>query len=118
MNPRECEWKNFYRIIMKTTLQEKRGNSLKYYNFGIYSYTSSNEDTRSKSSSGQGMGKLETISAWNMKVKSKKEVIDEARTSGATVHFASLMDICHLKMLNWRESTKNTKVELYSSVIL
>ena len=31
------------------------------------------------------------------KVRSKKEVIDEARTSGATVHFASLMDICHLK---------------------
>ena len=24
-------------------------------------------------------------------------VIDEARTTGATVHFASLMDICHLK---------------------
>ena len=29
-------------------------------------------------------------------VRSKKEVIDEARTSGAKVHFASLMDICHL----------------------
>ena len=42
--------------------------------------------------------KLEKIPAWNMtKVRSKKEVIDEARTSGATVHFASLMDICHLK---------------------
>ena len=42
--------------------------------------------------------KLEKISAWNLrKVKSKTEVIDEARTSGATVHFASLMDICHLK---------------------
>ena len=27
----------------------------------------------------------------------KKEVIDEARTKGAKVHFASLMDICHLK---------------------
>ena len=38
--------------------------------------------------------KLEKISAWNLtKVKSKKQV----RTSGATVHFASLMDICHLK---------------------
>ena len=38
------------------------------------------------------------ISAWNLtKVKSKKQVIDEARTSGATVHLASLMDICHLK---------------------
>ena len=44
------------------------------------------------------MGKLEKISAWNLtKVKSKKQVIDEARTTGATVHFASLMDICHLK---------------------
>ena len=42
--------------------------------------------------------KLEKISAWNLtKVKSKKQEIDEARTSGATVHFASLMDICHLK---------------------
>ena len=42
--------------------------------------------------------KLEKISAWNLtKVKSKKEVIDEARTSGVTVHFASLMDTCHLK---------------------
>ena len=42
--------------------------------------------------------KLEKISAWNLtKVRSKKEVVDEARTSGATVHFASLMDICHLK---------------------
>ena len=41
---------------------------------------------------------LEKISAWNLtKVKSKKSGIDEARTSGATVHFASLMDICHLK---------------------
>ena len=42
--------------------------------------------------------KLEKISAWDLtKVRSKSEVMDEARTSGATVHFASLMDICHLK---------------------
>ena len=42
--------------------------------------------------------KLEKISTWNLvKVKSKKKVIDEARMWGATVHFASLMDICHLK---------------------
>ena len=42
--------------------------------------------------------KLENISAWNLtEVRSKKDVIDEAKTSGATVHFASLMDICHLK---------------------
>ena len=42
--------------------------------------------------------KLEKISAWNLtKVRSKKEVIDEARTKGAKVHFASLMEICHFK---------------------
>ena len=64
-------------------------------------------------------GKLEKISAWNLtKVKSKKQVIDEAKTWGAKVHFASLMDICHLKMLNWRQSTKIIKVELYSEAIL
>ena len=41
---------------------------------------------------------LEKISAWNLtKVRSKKEVIDEARTKGVKVHFTSLMDICHLK---------------------
>ena len=42
--------------------------------------------------------KLEKIPAWDLtKVRSKKEVIDEARTKGAKVHVASLMDICHLK---------------------
>ena len=42
--------------------------------------------------------KLAKILAWNLaKVKSKKQVIDEAKTKGAKVHFASLMDICHLK---------------------
>ena len=42
--------------------------------------------------------KLENISAWNLKkVRSKKQVIEEARTSDAKVHVASLMDISHLK---------------------
>ena len=46
--------------------------------------------------------------AWNLtKVKSKKEVIDEARTSGATVHFASLMNTYHLK--NDELETKHKK---------
>ena len=42
--------------------------------------------------------KMGKIPAWNLtKVRSKKQVIEEARTLGAKVHFASLMDICHLK---------------------
>ena len=32
-----------------------------------------------------------------MKVRNKKDVIDEARNKGGKVHVASLMDICHLK---------------------
>ena len=31
------------------------------------------------------------------KSQKQERVIDEARTTGAKVHFASLMDICHLK---------------------
>ena len=42
--------------------------------------------------------KLEKIPAWDLtNVRNKSEVIDEARTKGIKVHFASLMDICHLK---------------------
>ena len=52
--------------------------------------------------------KLKTNSAWTLtKVRSKKEVIDEARTKGAKVHFASPMDICHLK--NAELETKHQK---------
>ena len=53
---------------------------------------------------------LEKISAWNLtKVRSKKEVIDEARMSGATVHFASLMNICHVK--NAELEAKHQKIQ-------
>ena len=42
--------------------------------------------------------KLKKILAWHLtNVKNKSEVIAEARTEGHTVHFASLMDLCHLK---------------------
>ena len=42
--------------------------------------------------------KLEKIPAWNIaKVRNKSDVIDEARKEGRKVHFASLMDLCHLK---------------------
>ena len=51
-----------------------------------------------KGSSGERMGKLEKIPAWQLtKVRNKNEVITEARNEGRKVHFASLMDLCHLK---------------------
>ena len=50
--------------------------------------------------------KLEKIAAWQLtKVSNKKEVIDEARK----VHFASLMDICHLKNAEWEPQFQKYK---------
>ena len=52
--------------------------------------------------------KLENIPAWDLtNVRNKSEVIDEARTKGAKVHFASLMDTYHLK--NAELETKHQK---------
>ena len=51
--------------------------------------------------------KLEKIPAWDKtKVRNKSDVIDEAR-KGRKVHFASLMDLCHLK--NAELETKQQK---------
>ena len=50
------------------------------------------------------------------KVRNKKEVIDEAKAKGRKVHFASLMDLCHLKIWSWSLNFKSTEVELYSEV--
>ena len=42
--------------------------------------------------------KLEKIPAFQLtKVRNKKDVIKEARDKGRKVHFASLMDLCHLE---------------------
>ena len=78
----------------------KGDNSLQDYNL-VHTYIPMPQAMKipaAKAAVDKGREKLEKISAWNLtKVKSKKQVIDEARTAGATVHFASLMDISHLK---------------------
>ena len=63
---------------------------------------------------------LEKIPAWDItKVRNKSEVIDEARTKGIKVHFASLIDICHLKNAEMeKKAPKYIKVELYSEATL
>ena len=69
----------------------KGDNSLQHYNLAM-------KIPAAKAAVDKEWEKLKKISAWNLtKVRSKSEVIDEARTSGAKVHFASLMDVCHLK---------------------
>ena len=102
MNPRECVSEIRYRIIMKTILQERV------------------KILAAKAAVDKEWEKLEKISAWNLtKVRSKKQVIDEARTSGATVHFASLMDICHLKNaeLEAKHQKYNGRVVLRGDIV-
>ena len=54
--------------------------------------------------------KLEKISARDLtEVRSEKEVIDEARTKGVEGHFASLVDIFHVK--NAELEAKNQKIQ-------
>ena len=53
--------------------------------------------------------KLEKISAWNLaKIRSKSEVI-KAGHKGVKVHFASVMDICHLKKSELEEKHQKYK---------
>ena len=64
--------------------------------------------------------KLETIPAWQLdKVKSKKVVFLEAQRDKHKVHFATLMDICHLKKCGVRINIfRSSKDELLSEVTL
>ena len=100
VNPQDCVWKNLYRIIMKTILQEEEDNSRQHYNL-VHKFIPMPPAMKihaAKAAVDKEWEKLEKFSAWNLTfVRSKKEVIDEARTKGAKVQFASLMDMCHLK---------------------
>ena len=59
MNPQECVWEIRYRIIMKTILQEKvkiHYSTITWFTFFLCLKLS--KKTGSKSSGGQGMGKI------------------------------------------------------------
>ena len=81
-------------------MQERGDNSLQHFNL-VHKFIPLAQAMKiptAKAAVVKEWEKLEKIPAWDLtKVRSKKEVIDEARTKGAKVHFASLMDICHLK---------------------
>ena len=83
------------------------GNSLQHYNL-VHKFIPMSQAMKipaSKAAVDKEWEKLEKIH--KTKVRNKSEVIDEARTKGAKVHFASLMDICHLK--NAELETKHQK---------
>ena len=63
------------------------------------------------------LNKLVTISAWQLnQVKNKMEVIEEAQKDKRKVHFAMLLDICHLKNSKLESIFQKYKVESFSEV--
>ena len=78
----------------------RRDNSLHHYN-SVHKFIPMPQAMKipaAKAAVDKEWEKLEKILAWDLtKVRNKSDVIDEARTKGIKVHFASLMDSCHLK---------------------
>ena len=66
------------------------------------------------------MEKIEKILARQLtNITNKEELINETRKEGRTVHFAPLMDICHLKNSELESRiSKLKKNESYSEVTL
>ena len=65
------------------------------------------------------MGKIEENTGMAADESQKQnEVIAEARNEGHTVHFASLLDLCHLKNSELEPQFQKVKVESYSEVTL
>ena len=96
---------------MRTILQERVDNALQHYNL-VHKFIpipKAMKISATKAAVDKEWEKLEKDFGVGPDRKSevRKEVIDEARTKGAKVHFASLMDICHLK--NVELETKHQK---------
>ena len=86
VNLRECVWEIRYRIIIKTILQEKETihYSTTIWFTNLFLCLTLWKIPAAKAAVDKEREKMEKISAWNLtQVRSKKEVIDEARTSGA-----------------------------------
>ena len=100
MNPQECVCVNSIPQHHEDHNAGKGENSLQHYNLvrKFIPLLQAMKIPAAKAAVDKEWEKLEKIFGWNStKVKSKKQVYEEARTAGATVHFASLMDIYHLK---------------------
>ena len=122
VNPQDCVWKNLYRIIMRTILQERRTI---HCNIIIWVHKfipvpQAMKIPAAKAAVDKEWEKLEMIPAWDLtKVRNKSEVIDEARTKDIKSSF--FITDGHLSFEECRiggNSTKNTKVEWYFEAIL
>ena len=99
----------------------KGDNSLQHYNLvqKFIPMPQAKKIPAAKAAVDKEWEKLENIPAWDLtKVRNKSEVIDEARTKCRNVHFASLMDICHLKNAELETKHQKYKGRVVLEVIL
>ena len=86
MNLRDCVWENSLPNHHEDHVAGKGNNSLQHYNL-VHKFIPMPHAFKipaAKAAMDKDWEKLEKISAWNLtSQKVKKEVIDEARTSGA-----------------------------------
>ena len=101
-----------FRDIMRITSQREGDNSLTHYNL-VHKFIPMPQVMKipdAKAALDKEWEKLEKSPAWNLdKMKSKKDVILEAQKEKRKVHFATPMDICHLKNAELESKHKKYK---------
>ena len=121
VNPQDCVWKNLYRIIMMTILQER---VTIHCNITIR-YTNIFRCLKSWRFSQQKQQWIKNVRNWKRFWRGtwrKSEVKKRWSMKQGRRALKFILSHGHLsviwRMPNWRQSTKNTKVELYSEAIL
>ena len=96
VNLQDCVWENHCPTHYEDHIAGNVDNSLQHCNL-VHKFIPMPQAMKipaAKAAVDKEWEKLEKFSAWNLtKVRSKKEVIIQARNEGRKVHFASLMDI-------------------------
>ena len=112
VNPQDCVWENLYQNIMRTTLQVKetiRCSTIKLVHKFV-PMLQAMKIPAAEAAVDKEWEKLQKIPAWDItKVRSKSDVIDDARTKGRKIHFASLME--HLSFEECRIGDKAPKIQ-------
>ena len=101
VNLQDCAWEYHCQIIMKTILQEKETIhyciTIWFTNLILCLKLRKFQQQKQRwTRNGKNWRKFRR-GTWQESEVKKRWSIDEARTTGAKVHFASLMHICHLK---------------------
>ena len=121
VNLQDCVWENHCRFIMKTILQEKEtihcSIIIWFTNLFLCLKPSKFQQQRQQlTRNGKNWRKFRRGTWQKSEVKKMWSMKQGRRAQKFILHHWWTYDIW--KMLNWRQSTKNTKVELYSEVIL